>query len=221
MTTLSTKTPGATFRSILTVNVPVSGSAVGLDSTLRSVEDGAGHQSPLSLSQSQIAFSNLVWPAVTGNTNDLLRISATTGLLEWHTLSSLDITTALGFTPASATSSVFTTPLVVKSATLDTQVTTVNTTNATPVYTFANTAGGTIKLLCQVQDTSSNAFHSEELMIVSDGSTLDLTGFAVVVTQNVLGVFDAIMSSGQVVLTFTASAATTKTVKVVAISVTA
>jgi len=221
MTTLSTKTPGATFQSILTVNVPVSGVAVGLDNTLRSVEDGAGHQSPLSLSQSQIALNGAIWPSSGAVTGSLLQVSATSGVLEWYTQTAIDITNALGYVPLSSTSSVFTTPVTVKAATLDTQVTTVINTLPTTVYTFNPPSGGTIKLMCQVLDTSTNAFHSEELFIVTDGSTFDLTGFAVVMTQSSLGTFDATMVSGAVELTFTAQNATTKTVTVVAMSVTA
>jgi hypothetical protein len=217
MPTLTGKTPAATYNSLLTVN----NASGGLDGTLRFIEDGFGLPSPLQLSTGAIALQGLTWPVSTPVAGSALTVSATSGQLEWYTTTGADVIAALGYTPANAASANFAGPLTVQAATLETQTTQVNSTFTTVVYTFANTTGGTIKLMCQVQDTSTNAFHSEEMFIVTDGSTFDLTGFAVVTTQGSLGSFDAVMSSGQVNLTFTATIATTKTVTVVALSVTA
>jgi hypothetical protein len=75
--------------------------------------------------------------------------------------------------------------------------------------------------LCQVQDTTTNAIHSEELLVVTDSSTFDLTGFAVVTTQGTLGTFNVEMSGSDVVLTFQATNQTNKNVTVTATYVTA
>jgi hypothetical protein len=216
MPNLSGKTPASTFKSLLTLN----NTNGGLDGILRLVEDGTGLQAPLQLSTSAVALNGQIWPATGATTGSFLRVSTTANTLEWHAITAGDISTILGYVPANSSSGSFSSALSVKNATIDTQQTSVTDTAVTTVYTFNTTTGGTVKFMCQVQDTSTNAFHSEELLVVTDGSTLDMTGFAVVTTQNPLGSFDVSMSGSNVILTFQATAASTKKVTIVATYVT-
>jgi hypothetical protein len=212
MPTLSGKTPAATFETILTIN----NIGAGLDGVLRIVEDGNGLQSPLQLSTSAIALNGQIWPSTGSTSGSFLRVSTTANTLEWHVLSATDISNILGYTPANSNSGSFSSPLAIKAVTIDTQQTVVTTNTATPVYTFQTTTGGTVKFVCQVHDTNSNAYQSEEILAVTDGSVVDITGFGQVVTQGQIGVFDALMSGSNVVLTFQAANASTVNVTVVA-----
>jgi hypothetical protein len=216
MPNLYGKTPASTFTSLLTVD----NTSGGFDSSLRFIGDGAGLQTPLQLSTSSVALNGLVWPATGGSVGAYLRVSSISSALEWYNFSAIDVTTALGYTPANAAGGSFSTPVTIMASTLETQVTQITDTSVDTVYTFNTTNGGTAKFLCQVRDTSTNALHSEELLVVTDGSIVDVTGFAVVVTQATLGTFNATMSGSNVILTFQAFTATTKTVTIVATSVT-
>jgi hypothetical protein len=167
-----------------------------------------------------VALNGLIWPATGNVSGAVLRVSLINNALEWHTITSTDITNALGFMPASSTSGSFSSSLSVKSATIDTNVTTVNGSQTATVFTFTNATGGTIKLMCQVKDTVTSALHAEELLVVTDGSIVDATGFGVVYTQASLGSFDASMSGSSVNVTFTSSSPNKTTVTVVATTVT-
>lgn len=218
-TPLKGQTPAATYNKLLVIDNSGTNLVSGLDSSLRAVLDGSGAQTPLQLSMSAIALNGQQWPSASGVSGSMLRVSSTSGQLEWHTINAADITAILGYVPANQASGVFTSPITVKAATVDTQVTTVSTTAVTTVYTFSTSTGGTIKFLCQVKESGTNAFHAEELFVVTDSSILDMTGFAIVTTQSPLGAFDVSMSGSNVVLTFQASAQSTKTVTIVATSV--
>jgi hypothetical protein len=216
MPSLTGQTPAATYQSLLTVN----NTGGGLDGTLRLIEDGSGLQSPLQLSTSSVALNGMIWPTIGAGAGMYLKVSSVANTLEWYQLAASDITTALGYTPVNAANAQFSS-INVNGLTITNQVTAVNTTTATPVFTWVTTNGGTIKFLCQVQDTTTNAIHSEELLVVTDGSTFDLTGFAVVTTQGPLGTFDVNMVGSDLVLTFQATTQTNKNVTVTATYVTA
>jgi hypothetical protein len=216
MPSLTGQTPATTYQSLLTVN----NTGGGLDGTLRLIEDGSGLQSPLQLSTSSVALNGMIWPSIGAGVGMYLRVSSIANTLEWYQPTSADIITTLGYTPANSANAQFST-MNINGLTIVNQVTVVDTTVVTPVFTFVTTTGGTIKFLCQVHDTTTNAFHSEELLVVTDGSTFDLTGFAVVTTQGPLGTFDVNMSGSDVVLTFQATNQTNKNVTVTATYVTA
>jgi hypothetical protein len=217
MPSLTGQTPAATYQALLTVN----NTGGGLDDTLRLIEDGSGLQSPLQLSTSSVALNGMVWPSIGASVGMYLRVSSIANTLEWYQPTATDITTTLGYVPANSAIGQFSNSINISGLTITNQVTVVTTTAVTPVFTFVTTTGGTIKFLCQVQDTTTNAIHSEELLVVTDSSTFDLTGFAVVTTQGTLGTFNVEMSGSDVVLTFQATNQTNKNVTVTATYVTA
>jgi len=217
MSSLYGKTPASTYVSLLTV----ANTSGGFDGSLRFIEDGSGLQTPLQLSTSAIALNGMVWPGASATSGAYLRVSPiSSNTLEWYNFTATDVTTALGYTPANQAGGSFTTPVAIMASTMQTQVTQVTDTSVANVFTFTTTNGGTAKVLCQVRDAVSNDLHSEEMLIVTDGSVVDVTGFAVVSTQGLLGTFDAEMSGSDVNITFQATAASNKTVTVVTTSVT-
>jgi Phage Tail Collar Domain len=78
MTTLIGRSPKDSYQELLKLNHLNA----GLDSTLRSVEDGIGVSTPLQLSTTDVALNGLKWPSG-GTAGQFLRISTTSGLLEW------------------------------------------------------------------------------------------------------------------------------------------
>lgn len=217
---LAGNTPASTFNKLLVINNTNLNSVTGLDDTLRLITDGSGLATPIQLSLTQIALNNVLWPTSGNTAGSYLQVSTNTGQLQWHTLNNPDVVAALGYTPANVANAIFTAPITIKGAVYDTVTTKVTDTNIDTVYTFKTTLGGTMKLLCQVQDLTTKAYQSEEILIVTDSSIVDMTSYGVVGTQNVLGVFNASMSGTNVLVTFQAAIASNKTVTVVVTAVT-
>lgn len=107
-------------------------------------------------------------------------------------------------------------PLRVEEAFIDTLTINVTNTVSTSVYSFLTTSNRTAELLVQVTDSTNSQYHSAKMLIVHDGTTAQLVQYGVVTTASELGTFDAVISGGSVYLNFTATAATTKVVKVAA-----
>ena len=106
--------------------------------------------------------------------------------------------------------------LKIKDAGLDVATTAVTTTNQLAVFSYAAATYRTAKILVQIVDSTNSAYHSAEFILIHNGTTVNLVQYGVVATGSELGTFDASISSGNVQLLFTATAATTKTVKAVA-----
>lgn len=89
------------------------------------------------------------------------------------------------------------------------------TTDTTEVIdTFSSSNWRTAKYTVQISETSTN-YHSTEILLLHDGSTVQKVEYAVVSTTGELGYFDADINTGLVRLLFTATNATNKTLKVV------
>lgn len=106
--------------------------------------------------------------------------------------------------------------LKIKDAGLDVATTAVTTTNQLAVFSYAAATYRTAKILVQIVDSTNSAYHSAEFILIHNGTTVNLVQYGVVATGSELGTFDAAISGGNVQLLFTATAATTKTVKAVA-----
>ena len=106
--------------------------------------------------------------------------------------------------------------LKIKDAGLDVATTAVTTTNQLAVFSYAAATYRTAKILVQIVDSTNSAYHSAEFILIHNGTTVNLVQYGVVTTGNELGTFDASISGGNVQLLFTATAASTKTVKAVA-----
>ena len=106
--------------------------------------------------------------------------------------------------------------LKIKDAGVDVATTAVTTTNQLAVFSYAAATYRTAKILVQIVDSTNSAYHSAEFILIHNGTTVNLVQYGVVATGSELGTFDAAISGGNVQLLFTATAATTKTVKAVA-----
>lgn len=106
--------------------------------------------------------------------------------------------------------------LKIKDAGVDVATTSVTTTNQLSVFSYAAATYRTAKILVQIVDSTNSAYHSAEFILIHNGTTVNLVQYGVVATGSELGTFDAAISGGNVQLLFTATAATTKTVKAVA-----
>jgi hypothetical protein len=72
MPTLFNRKPKNSYQELL----KLTNTGAGLDTTLRTVEDGVGQVSPLSLSTTQIALSGLIWPTTVPLTGQILSVGA-------------------------------------------------------------------------------------------------------------------------------------------------
>jgi hypothetical protein len=126
-----------------------------------------------------------------------------------------------GITDAVSTAGGATGALTIDSnALLDTASTAVTTTTATTIASFATATYRTAKYLVQVTDTTNSQYHAVEILLIHNGATVFKTEYGEVSTNGALGTFDASITTGTLSLQFTATAATTKTVKVYAVSMT-
>jgi hypothetical protein len=109
----------------------------------------------------------------------------------------------------------FTGPITVDSnAQLDTITTAATTTTATTIASFLTATYRTAKFLVQVTDTTNSQYHAVEITLIHNGTTVFKTEYGEVSTNGALGTFDASITTGTLSLQFTATAATTKSVKV-------
>lgn len=95
-----------------------------------------------------------------------------------------------------------------------TTTTSVSTATGTTIDSFSSTSFRTAKYIVQVFDSTNTRFHSVEILLIHDGATVYKTEYAEVVSSVPLGTFDASITTGTLNLTFTATAASSKTVKV-------
>lgn len=111
--------------------------------------------------------------------------------------------------------------LQVEEAGFDTTTTSITTTAVTTIASFAAATFRTAEFLVQIVDASNSQYHSAKILVIHNGSTVNMVQYGVVHTAAELGTFDAVVSGSNVILQFTAAAATTKTVKVLATMLTA
>ena len=145
------------------------------------------------------------------------------------TLSSANVTTALGFTPANKAGDNFTGNVIVPNLTANTGVT-INTSSyftSTVLVTNATTANQIADLFAtstyrsakyQIQMTSGTSYHTIELLMIHDGTSVWMNQYGEIFTGSSLGTFDANISGGNVQLLFTPTNAVT-TVKLIRINI--
>ena len=90
--------------------------------------------------------------------------------------------------------------------------TTVASTSATTIATHAAATYRTIKYL--VQCTQGTDYHSTEINLIHDGTTVYITEYGTLFDNASLGTFDATISSGNILLQITPGSATSMAVKV-------
>jgi len=90
--------------------------------------------------------------------------------------------------------------------------TTVASTSATTIATHAAATYRTIKYL--VQCTQGTDYHSTEINLIHDGTTVYITEYGTLFDNASLGTFNATISSGNILLQITPGSATSMAVKV-------
>ena len=95
--------------------------------------------------------------------------------------------------------------------------TTVASTSATTIATHAAATYRTIKYL--VQCTQGTDYHSTEINLIHDGTTVYITEYGTLYDNATLGTFDASISGGNILLKITAGSATSMAVKVVSTAI--
>ena len=88
------------------------------------------------------------------------------------------------------------------------------TTGTLVLDSFAAASFRTAHYLVQVTDNTNNRYHSTQILLIHDGTTVYQAEYNLIYSNSVLGTFDSFIVAGTVQLQFTASAATNKTVKV-------
>ena len=99
----------------------------------------------------------------------------------------------------------------------DTAVSSANTSLATITQTsidsFAASSFRTAKYTIQVTDTISSRYHSTDIILIHNGSTVQKVEYATVTTSGELGTFDADINTGSVRLLFTATNTNNRTIR--------
>lgn len=111
--------------------------------------------------------------------------------------------------------------VIVEESRIDTTTTAITTTTQTEIYSYASTTYRTAELLVQIVDSTNFQYHSVKFLLIHDGATVTMIHYGVVTTAAELGTFTSSISTGSVRLFFTPTAATTKSVKVLATMLTA
>ena len=71
------------------------------------------------------------------------------------------------------------------------------------IHTFPAASFRTVKYIVQIEHDSDNKYHSEEILLAHNGTTVGMTTYSQVLLDSNLGTFDADISGGNVRLKFT------------------
>jgi len=93
-------------------------------------------------------------------------------------------------------------------------VSSTSTTGALTLDSFATASFRTAHYLVQVTDNTNSQYHSTQIMLIHNGTTVFQSEYNIIYSNAVLGTFDSTIAAGTVQLQFTPSAATNKTIKV-------
>lgn len=93
-------------------------------------------------------------------------------------------------------------------------VSSTSTTGALTLDSFATASYRTAHYLVQVTDNTNSQYHSTQIMLIHNGTTVFQSEYNIIYSNAILGTFDSTIAAGTVQLQFTPSSATNKTVKV-------
>ena len=93
----------------------------------------------------------------------------------------------------------------------------VSGTTAKTIDTWDKTLYTSAKYIVQVVD--SGDVHTQELMVIHDGTDVYISEYGIITTAGELGVFDGVITGGNVLITFTPTGATAMTIQTVRQSV--
>jgi hypothetical protein len=105
----------------------------------------------------------------------------------------------------------------VSTATLSTATITTTSTTATAADTFATATSKVVEYLIQVSQGSS--YQASKVLVVTDGTTINITEYGQIYTGSTLGDFTADISGANARLLFTAASASSTVVKVIRTSI--
>lgn len=80
MTSLFNRAPKASYQELLKID----NTGAGVDSGLRTVQDGLGNDTPLQLSSTKVSLNGAVWPSQAGDEGQVLTANAD-GTMSWKT----------------------------------------------------------------------------------------------------------------------------------------
>ena len=100
---------------------------------------------------------------------------------------------------------------------MDITSTTMTTTSATTIATHSATVYRTVKYLVQL--TQGTDYHSTEINLIHDGSTVYITEYGTLYDNATLGTFDATISSGNILLKLTPGSNSSLTARVVSTAI--
>lgn len=143
-------------------------------------------------------------------------IQGSTSMLTGTFVANTSITTAglLASGEATVNSLVTNTSVTGNTFILNGNVATTSTTGAVTLDTFAASEYRTAHYLVQVTDNTALQYHSTQIFLIHNGTNVYQSEYNLIFTDAVLGTFDSSLVSGQIALTFTATSATNKTIKV-------
>ena len=93
-------------------------------------------------------------------------------------------------------------------------VSSTSTTGTLVLDSFAITSYRTAHYLIQITDNTNLQYHSTQVMLIHNGTTVYQSEYNIIYSTGILGTFDSSIVAGTVQLQFTASTATNKTIKV-------
>lgn len=137
------------------------------------------------------------------------RVSGTTSV------TSSDITTSLGYTPVNKAGDTMTGGLTAPTLTANTSAWLANMffTSQSGNIASGNTTAAigdvsaslftTVKYMVTLKDTTTGEYETTEILLVYDGTNINMTQFGTVLSGVELGTFSATIASGQIRLTFT------------------
>jgi hypothetical protein len=217
MPTLFNRKPMDTYKELL----KLTNTGLGLDTTLRTIEDGSGTISPLSLSTTQIALNGLIWPTSTPSSGQFLSVGTGNSLV-WAN--------AAGATPSPVLTyqgTLGTVAATLATASQDTelqQITLCNTTNSTQTVSLnivpqGGTAGVHNAIFSTGAILAGQTVVISTEMVMLNGAFLVGSASATGVTINVSGIaltnlqqlyYGAVPTASTAV--YTVPASTTKTI---------
>jgi hypothetical protein len=90
---------------------------------------------------------------------------------------------------------------------------TISGTSAQTIDTWDKTVYTSAKYMVQILDSGN--IHTQELMVIQDGTDVYISEYGIVTNNGELGVFDGVISGGNVLISFTPTGATAMTIQVV------
>lgn len=217
MPTLFNRRPMDSYQELL----KLTNTGAGLDTTLRTVEDGVGAVSPLSLSKTQIALNGLIWPTTTPGTGQVLSVG-TGNTLTWANANGSSVVPVLTYQGVLGTSAA--TLATANQDTLLTQITLVNTTASAATVSLnivpnAGSASSANAIFSNGNISAGQTVVITTEMFIANGASLVGSASASGVTINVSGngssniqklYFGAMPTASTAV--YTVPASTTKTI---------